>query len=265
MLYFPQLLTGSVAQFPLIRKESHRTVVNVLADGSSIRTSDPGADWVGWSLSYAHLSEAEWSAIEALFLAAQGRLNSFTFLDPADNLFVWSTDLTNAAWTKDPLLTILGGMTDPNGGTAAFQVANNGQAAQGLTQTMAAPGALTYCLSAFVQSATPVAVTLTATDGAKQTSMTATAGMGWKRVSLTATLGSNGTTMTFGIELPQGAQVSLFGLQVEAQPAASLYKATTDRGGVYPNSRFNQDGLVATATGVNQVSATVQIFSAVEN
>lgn len=265
MLTFPQLLNGSVAQFPLIRKEFHRTVVDVMADGTTIRTADPGADWVGWSLSYAHLTTAEWTAIEALFLAAQGQLNKFTFLDPTDNLFVWSTDLTNAAWTKDPLLTVLSGITDPNGGTAAFRATNHGQAPQGLAQILAAPGALTYCFSAYIQSAAAAAVTLTATDGIQQKSATATAGPSWSRVTLAASLASSGTAMTFGIELAPGAQVSLFGLQAEAQPAASLYKATTDRGGVYPNSRFNRDGLTATATGVNQLSATVQIFSAVEN
>ena len=265
MLYFPQLSTGSVAQFPLIRKETHRTVVNVLADGTTIRAADPGADWVVWSLSYAHLSETEWMAIEALFLAAQGRLNTFTFLDPTDNLFVWSTDLTNMAWTKDPLLTVVGGVADPNGGTAAFQATNSGQAAQGVTQTLEAPGALTYCFSVYIQSATATKVTLTATDGVQQTSTMATARTGWSRASLAAHLGSSGATMTFGIQLAPGAQVALYGLQAEAQPAASLYKATADRGGVYPNSRFNQDGLTATATGTNQLSATVQIFSAVEN
>ncbi len=265
MLYFPQLSTGSVAQFPLIRKETHRTVVDVMTDGTTIRAADPGADSVGWSLSFAHLSIAEWAAIEALFLAAQGQLNTFTFLDPADNLFVWSTDLTNAAWTKDPFLTIAGGIVDPNGGTSAFQASNTGQAAQGLRQRLEAPGALTYCFSAYVQSATKTEVTLTATDGTQQMSATAAAGAGWSRISLTARLGSSGTTMTFGIDLAPGTQVSLYGLQAEAQPAASLYKATTDRGGVYSKSRFSQDGLAATATGVNQFSATVQIFSAVEN
>ncbi len=265
MLYYPQLLTGTVAQFPLIRKESHRNVVNVMADGTTIRTADPGADWVGWSIGYAHLSNAEWSAIEALFLAAQGQLNTFTFLDPTDNLFLWSTDLTNAAWTKDPLLTVVGGYGDPNGGTGAFQATNNGEAVQGLTQTLNAPAALTYCFSVYIQSATPVALTLTATDGVEQTSTEVTAGTGWNRVSLAAKLGSDGATMTFGIELPTGAQITVYGLQAEAQPAASLYKATTDRGGVYTNSRFNQDGLTSTATGVNQVSATVQLYSSVEN
>ncbi len=263
MLYFPQLLTGATGQYPMVRKEYHRTIVDTMPDGTTIRSSDIGADWVGWSLSFDHLTWQEWTAIEALYTAAQGQVNPFTFLDPTDNLLAWSGDLTNTVWTKDPLLTVAAGMSDPTGGTGAFQLTNGGQAGQGIGQTIPAPSGLVYCFSAYVSAAAPMAGTLTATDGTNTASAAFTAGKAWTRVSLRSQLASNNSSITFGLELPPGAQVNVYGIQAEAQPAPSLYKATTVRGGVYPESRFAQDTLALVTTGVNQNSAVIQIFSTI--
>lgn len=263
MLYFPQLLTGATGQYPIVRKEYHRTIVDAMPDGTTIRSSDIGADWVGWSLTYNHLTWAEWSAIEALYIAAQGQVYPFTFLDPTDNLLVWSEDLTNAAWTKDPMLTITAGATDPSGRTAAFQLTNGGQAGQGIGQTLAAPSGLVYSFSAYLSSAAPTPVTLTATDGTNTETKAFTAGLNWTRAAMKTQMASNNPSITFTLTLPPGAQVNVYGVQAEAQPAPSLYKATTVRGGVYPESRFAQDTLSLVTTGVNQNSAVVQIFSAI--
>ena len=74
------------------------------------------------------------------FRAAEGTLNGFTFLDPTGNLLAWSDQLDNAVWQKDPLLTLTGGVADPQGGTLGWRLSNGGGAGQGLGQTLAAPG-----------------------------------------------------------------------------------------------------------------------------
>ena len=43
--------------------------------------------------------------------------------------------------------------------------------------------------------------------------------------------------------------MDLFGAQVEAQIGASLYKKTTSAGGIYPNTRFGDDGLEFSTLG----------------
>lgn len=261
MLYYPQLLSGAVAQFPIARGESHRTVTNTTPDGSTVRSADSGFGSVRWQLSYSHLTQQESAALETLFESAQGKLNSFVFLDPTDNLFLWSSDLTNAAWTKDPLLTVGTGQADPNGGTNAFQLTNTGQAAQGIEQPLSAPSSLVYCFSLYASSAGGTSFSITASDMAEQISQPVTAGPGWSRVVLSGALPTLLPSITFGISLPPGARISVFGLQVEAQGAPSIYKPTTDRGGVYPNSRFDSDSLDLVATGVNQNSVTVRLMS----
>src|ERR1700689_1884404 len=113
MLYYPQLTTGAVSQFPVTRNANLRTVANQLPSGYTIRMADTGAQKVQWQLRYSGLSDGELSAIQSLFVAAQGQLNTFTFLDPTDNLLMWSEDWTQAVWTPDPLLQVTAGMPDP--------------------------------------------------------------------------------------------------------------------------------------------------------
>ena len=150
MLVFPQLSTGTTGQFPLLRTKTRRTVINALADGRTVRYAD-GFGEVSWDLDLRELSSSERGAVEALFVASEGRLRSFTFLDPADNLLEQSEALTNATWTKDPFLAATAGIDDPLGTQRATHLVNGGQANQGIGQTLAVPASFTYCWSAWVK------------------------------------------------------------------------------------------------------------------
>lgn len=262
-LYYPQLLSGAIAQFPIHRGESHRTIVNALADGGVLRAADHGFGAVQWQLSYSHLTGQECGALQTLFEAAQGRLNPFVFTDPTDNLLLWSADLTNSAWSSDPLMTLEGGLADPNSGAGAFQLTNTGQAAQGIRQSVNAPGSLLYCFSAFIRSDSASSVEMAISNQASRTAQDVAATPDWRRVTLSGSFSGGDAPVSFGITLAPGARASVFGLQVEAQKAPSLYKATTGRGGTYPNSRFDSDSLNLIATGVNQYSATISLVSVI--
>ena len=135
MLVFPQLSTGTTGQFPLLRTKTRRTVINALADGRTVRYAD-GFGEVSWDLDLRELSSSERGAVEALFVASEGRLRSFTFLDPADNLLEQSEALTNAAWSKDPFLAATAGIGDPLGTQRATHLVNSGQANQGPLQRL---------------------------------------------------------------------------------------------------------------------------------
>ncbi len=147
MMVYPQLGTGSLAQFPIRKQQQQRTVVNAALDGSAIRLADPNGAGTLWVLSYAGLTDTEREALEAFFEAAEGSLNAFTFLDPTANLLAWSDQLTNGVWQLDPLLTLTGGVADPAGGTLAWKLLNIGAAAQGISQTLQSPAGYLYCLS----------------------------------------------------------------------------------------------------------------------
>ncbi len=84
MLYYPQLTTGAVSQFPVARGTNMRTVVQSTCRAASrSEWPTPAAQKVQWQLcDIQHLTDGERSSIESLFEASEGQLNTFTFLDP---------------------------------------------------------------------------------------------------------------------------------------------------------------------------------------
>jgi len=231
--------------------------VNVAADGSSIKMADPAGATVEWQLQYANLSDTELAALQQFFTAMEGSLNSFTFLDPAANLLAWSEDLTNAVWASAPFLTLSGNVADPLGGSSAWQLANSGEGAQALTQTLNTPASYTYCFSVYAFSSQPAAIQLKLGSNSAQAALNSR----WSRIHIAGTGDAMASSVEFGIELPAGATVSVFGPQVEAQSVESAYKTGTT-GGVYETARFRDDSFKLTSTDVNHHSATVNIFYA---
>lgn len=255
MLVYPQLGTGALSQFPIRTERRARTVVNAALDGSSIKLADAAGGTTEWALSYTGLSDAELAALEQFFVAAQGTLNGFTFLDPAANLLAWSGALSEAAWVLDPELSATGGIQDPNGGTGAWLLTNAGAAAQGISQTLPAPGGYLYCLSAYVRAQAATAVTMVV--GSSQASRAVQTQ--WSRITFAATGDASAAEVCFGLQIPAGTQVDVFGIQAEPQAGASIYQASTN-GGVYQNARLRDDELTVTTTGVNRHSCTVNIL-----
>lgn len=256
MLVFPQLRSGALAQLPLQRTESYRTLQNILPDGSSVFMADGGFANIAWDLKFSGLSANEAQALQSLFESAAGRLKAFTFVDPSANLLLWSTDLTQAVWNKDPELALTTA-ADAFGGTTGTEIANQGPAAQSILQTTNAPPSLQYCISAYLRSESPVPVSLVIGGNVAATVIT---GNMWQRY-LGASGGGTAQQVVFGLTIPAGMTAQVCGLQAEAQPAAGAYKSTTDRAGVYPNSRFDQDLLDLIAVENGAFACNVRIVS----
>jgi hypothetical protein len=257
MTTYPQLGSGALSQFPVQKNRRARTVVNQAADGSRIKLADPAAKVTEWVLTYADLSDEEATALLGFFAATEGTLKGFTFLDPVGNLLAWSEQLDEAVWQKDSLLSLTPGIADPRGGTQAWRLSNGGGAGQGLGQTLAAPGQYQYCLSAYVRAATATSVGFTAGNQAAPRAVTSQ----WTRIAWTSSGDAQATSVRFGIEIGAGEVVEVYGLQVEAQAAASGYKAST-LGGVYEEAHLGDDVLTITSTDANRHSCTVKIIHA---
>lgn len=257
MLVYPQLSTGALTQFPVQKRRRLRTVTNRLAEERSILLADPGAEVTEWQLQYEGLSDSEALSLQQFFEATEGRLLGFTFLDPTANLFAWSDQLDHAGWSHEPFLSLTSGVTDPTGGMRGWRLENGGAAGQRISQTLAAPGAYVYCLSAYLRSA--VATTVTLLRGCDRVNRVV--GTDWSRMTFSGPGSAGAGSVEFGIEVPAGASVELFGLQLEPQAGASRYKSSTT-GGIYTDARFRDDELSLTATDVNRHSATVNIIHA---
>jgi hypothetical protein len=257
MPVYPQLQTGALSQFPLMKRRQMRTVLNEAADGTQVKLADSAGAVKEWQLAYTNLSDSEAAALQAFFAATEGSLNGFTFLDPAGNLLAWSENLTNPVWSAAPLLTLAAGVSDPAGGENGWHVTNSGTGPQDFTQTLNAPAGYLYCFSIYVRSAQPVTVTMLAGAVGKQAAATSN----WTRIGITASGDPAAGSIAFGLELPAGCAIDVYGPQVEPQASASIYRTSTT-GGVYEGARFRDDSLTLTTTDAGRHSTTLNIFYA---
>ena len=261
MLYYPQLSTGTVAQYPLRKALLKRTIVNDCLDSRTVKLADVAAAQVEWQLNYAGLTQAEWDALKTLFLAAEGRLQTFVFLDPTDNLLRFSETLSSTVWQKDGLLQLTAGVTDPLGTARATSLANSAAISQTFSQTVEAAGWFGYSFSVYVRSSAASAVTLTRRTADGSDSRTESTGPAWRRLQRFGYVDGTAEAIVFELAIPAGATVEVFGFQAEAQPQASVYKQTGSQGGVYRTTRFSDDAIAPVAMGMNDYAVQIQLIS----
>jgi len=261
MLIFPQLSSGAVAQYPLVKRRHYRTVRSTLPSGAIVDGLDLGAAQIIWELSFEALDDTERFRLEAFFKAAEGRLNEFLFLDPADNLLRWSEDLKSPVWIKSPTIMISNSLPDPMGGTAAASLTNNGSANQSIYQVITAPGRYHYAFSAYIRSAANHEITLYRESNGERQQKSFQTSPHWRRFVLSGAGTTESESVSFGLSLPAGACVEIYGVQAEAQPAPSQYRKTTTYCGVHTGARFDQDSLEITTKGPAQSSTKVRIVA----
>lgn len=261
MIYFPQLSTGATGQFPIRKRRAGRTAVNIMPDGRTIKYADTGADLVEWRLQYEGLSDAEADSIRKFFESAEGRLNGFTLLDPADNLLAWSESLDQPAWEASSLLQIQSGIADPMGTSRATRITNNSQADLSLQQVLNAPGWFSYCFSLYARADQNTSFHLNLqTEAAIQTSA-CQARDAWQRFSTTSKFNTSAESITAGLSIAPGNTTDIFGPQVEAQPGASAYKVTQGSGGIYATARFDADSFTLTTTAPNRNACQITLVA----
>ncbi|HEY6990644.1 MAG TPA: hypothetical protein VH369_19770 [Bryobacteraceae bacterium] len=258
-LFFPQLTSGAYAQYPLQKTRAARIIKNVLADGSMVVFADPGNSRLYWQLSLTELTAVEASILQAHFEACAGPVRAFTFIDPTDNMLVWSSDLTAAAWLRPSEVGLSAGATDPTGNSSAFTVTNNAAVSEEIIQTLSTPANYHYCFSLYAKSLAPSSLALVRRGTSTEAAIAYDIGPAWTRLVSAGELGDAATDVTIAIRLSAGQQVTLYGPQLEPQLAPSRYRATGARGGVYANAHWAVDDLVLTATAPNLFSTAFHI------
>ncbi len=260
-LVYPQLSSGALAHFPVMKRRAVRVAANELGDGSRVLWLDSGVDRTAWILRYSGLSDQDCKTLADFFDAAAGRLRTFAFIDPTANLLAWSSDPSKSCWNVDPMLQISAGSQAPVGPGSAIRIINAGQAAQRISQTLAAPGWFWYSFSLYARADSPTTVRLARSASGASASIAHVAGAAWNRLVASATLNSAAFGIDFAIELDPGAAVEVCAIQVEAQPNSSAYKRTGQQNGVYA-ARFDQDEIEINADGPDQNSVSLRIVTA---
>ena len=254
-LLFPQLATGSVAQFPARKHVMQRTAVNSSPGGSIVKMADPEAGGCFWNLSYTGLTDAEIAAFETLFGECEGRLRDFLFLDPVGNLLKWTEDLSRPVWQTG--MQVVGGHEDPVGDTGAARLTNAAQAAQSITQTVDAPGSFRYTFSVWVRSLSASTVGMRLHNATGSIAVIRPVASEWQRITLSGEL-QGGDDIAVAIEIPGACAVDIFGPQLEPQSDASGYRRTTDSSGVY-RARFDQDEFEQVTHGPDDHAVSLRV------
>jgi hypothetical protein len=258
MNWFPQLASGSIAQFPLERVRHWRWITNATEGGNRIAVPDNSGNELEWRLHYLDLTDTEAATIVTLFRTARGTYGSFGFVDPTANLIAWSQDLSKSDWQAGSL-SIVGGVTDPAGGSAGWQLTNATAGDLTLSQSIELPGDYMACFSLWMRSQTPATVRLVRDASAQATAI----GPVWSRYSLGVVGTAGAGHSTFSVSVPTGTTIHVFGVQVEAQPFASKYMPTVVARGIYPETRFASDDLTVTSTGPGLSRADIVLLSRV--
>jgi hypothetical protein len=259
MLFFPQLDSLAIAQFPLQERRHARTVMVRTAGGAVWRRADTDASDVVWRLTLNSLSDSERSRIDGLFMACAGALRPFTFIDPLDNLLRYSEDFSGTSWFREGGIVVTGGQSDPWGTARASTITNPSIQEQRLLQTVPIPNGYRYHLSVYARAATPSMLGLSIGSGADRLRQDFAISAGWSRYSLAGSPGGTQTQVEAAVHIASGATVEMVAMQLEAQVGASGYRKTAERCGVHPEARFLDDRLTWVTHGVNVHSTVLQI------
>jgi hypothetical protein len=238
-LFFPQLATGALVQYPVKRTKAVQTVSTQAEDGSVITHFDPRGSRLGWQLEYAGITQAEADRLQNLFESCAGRFRAFTFIDPVANLL-------NAQWQSGTGISSAGGV-----------YTNTGNSAAEAWQTFSIPSGYTYCFSlpGDLTANAGAMVTLIRRGSVTEDSVTLP-----RRDALLVSSGAledAGLGFTVAVRLQPGQSVELRKAQLEAQPSPSLFRPP--HGGVYPNAHWAVDELVFTAIGPDLYSTKFSI------
>jgi hypothetical protein len=240
-LFFPQLSTGALTQYPVKRVKSVHTAGYMADDGTKVMYFDPNGGSLIWQLSYAGLTQDEVTSLETLFDACCGQFRAFTFLDPLANLL-------GPQWQPDATVQLSGAVAT-----------NIGSAPAGVSQSLAIPAGYTYAFSVPGNlSADPSEnISIVASGPNSQTQVVLS--LNKPLLVYSGSLTDTGVGLTIKLQLQPGQSIDLSEAQLEAQPAPSPFRPAL--GGIYTNAHWAADQLTFIAEGPNSFNTNFSIVT----
>jgi hypothetical protein len=238
-LFFPQLASGALVQYPVKRTKFVYTVTTQAEDGSVLTYFDPNGSVLTWQLTYSGITQQEATALQALFDACAGRFRAFTFIDPVANLL-------RSQWQLGPGIQTTGTI-----------FTNLGNAPAEVSQTFSIPSGYVYCFSLAGDLAADPHATVTLIRRGSVTETRTRIPLAASLLVTSGALADPGQTFTVAVELQAGQSVDLACAQLEAQPAPSAFRRPS--GGVYPKANWAVDELQFTAAGPDLFNTSFSI------
>lgn len=240
-LFFPQLSTGALTQYPIKRVKSVHTAGYMTEDGTKVMYLDPNGGSLTWQLSYSGLTQDEVTSLEALFEACSGQFRAFTFLDPLANLL-------GRQWQPDAAVQLSGNIAT-----------NTGAAAAGISQFLAIPAGYAYAFSVpgdlLADPSTNISILASGPKSQNQLVLS----LNRPLLVYSGALADTGLGFTIKVQLQPGQSIDLSQAQLEAQPAPSPFRPAL--GGIYTNAHWGTDELVFVAEGPNSFNTNFSIVT----
>jgi hypothetical protein len=237
-LFFPQLSSGALVQYPVKRTRNVHTPGTESEDGTRVMYFDPFSARLQWLLSYNALKESEMLQLQSLFDACRGRFRSFTFLDPIGNLL-------SGSWQHGPRIQRSG-----------WIYTNVGNTLEEVSQTLAIPTSYVYTFSLFSASSDADS-TVTLVRRGQTTEHANVLQIVEGRLVSSGALSEVATGFTVAVQLNPGQSIDLVRAQLEPQPSPGDFRAPT--GGVYTNAHWAVDQLIFSAEAPDSFSTSFSI------
>jgi hypothetical protein len=238
-LFFPQLSTGALVQYPVTRTKSVQTVSTQAEDGSVITYLDPRGGRLAWGLEYSGITREEADRLQTLFDRCAGRFRAFTFIDPVANLLTEQWQMGTGIDRTDDVYT------------------NSSNSAAEVWQTFPVPSGYAYCFSLPGDLTADSGTSLTLIRRGSTTEEAVTVALNSVVLLSSGALDDSGLGLTVAVRLQPGQSVDLRQAQLEAQLSPSQF--TSPLGGVYPNAHWAVDELLFAATGPDLYSTKFSI------
>lgn len=240
-LFFPQLSTGALTQYPIKRVKSVHTAGYMAEDGTKVMYFDPNGGSLTWQLSYAALTQDEVTSLETLFEACSGQFRAFTFLDPLANLL-------GTQWQPDATVQLSGSIAT-----------NTGAVTAGVSQSLAIPADYTYAFSVPGDLSADPAANISILASGPNSQNQVVRSLNQPLLVYSGALVDTGLGFTIKIQLQPGQRIDLSQAQLEAQPAPSPFRPAL--GGVYTNAHWGGDELTFVAEGPNLFNTNFSIVT----
>jgi hypothetical protein len=257
-LFFPELISGTYAQYPIRKSLAIRAIRNMLLDGSVISAPDFAANRIVWNLSYVELSFSDCDLLRQFYQLCVGGLHRFTFIDPTDNMLRSSSDFNASDWQIPEAVEVQSAGLAQSVGYPAYRFTNTAQAGQLVSQKVSVPSGLQSCFSIYVKSSVESTIELIRQGQNTLDVRTCPVGPSWTRVISAGRLADSGGVLTAGLRLSPGQSISVSGAQLEPQLAPSRYRSS-GRGGVYTTAYFGSDSMSIRADAPDSYSVQVRV------
>ena len=254
MLLYPQLLSGAVAQYPLRISREMANAFNLQEDGTRYLEVTTNPSTLRWQLTYKHLQRQEIDALETFFEATRGPLLTFIFLDPTGNLLNCSEDLSQPFWERSPQLAVSQIIGDLS---TSFELASTGGGVAVLSQIVPCPSKALLCFSLYARANQATQMTLAVWDTSNRTQKIFSVGADWKQYFVSQIGSGQDAEKTLEVSLNGASPIQVSRISLNAQPAPASYVKTSQRSGIKPQTRFDQDTLLVTALGDDAFSCSV--------